>query len=47
MCAQVDHQHAEGEDVNHVGASIRDLSKRWFAIIKMQETKAEEILRRL
>ena len=59
------------DDVYHVGASIKDLGKRWFAImnfpgkreqsqtrlsyverkesqrVKMQETKAEEILRRL
>lgn len=35
------------DDVYHIGASIKDLGKRWFAIMKMQETKAEEILRRL
>ncbi len=31
-------------DVYHVGASIKDLGKRWFAIMKMQETKADQIL---
>jgi len=35
------------DDVYHIGASIKDLGKRWFAIMKMQETKAEDILRRL
>ena len=35
------------DDVYHIGASIKDLGKRWFAIMQMQETKAEEILRRL
>ena len=35
------------DDVYHIGASIKDLGKRWFAIMKMQETKAEEILKRL
>jgi len=31
-------------DVYHVGASIKDLGKRWFAIMKMQETTANQIL---
>lgn len=35
------------DDVYHVGASLKDLGKRWFAIMKMQETNAEEILKRL
>lgn len=35
------------DDVYHIGASIKDLGKRWFAIMKMQETKAEDILRHL
>lgn len=35
------------DDVYHIGASIKDLGKRWFAIMKMQETKADEILRHL
>ena len=32
------------DEAYHVGASIKDLGKRWFAIMKMQETKAEEII---
>ena len=24
----------------HVGASLKDMGKKWFAILKMQETKA-------
>ena len=35
------------DDVYHIGASIKDLGKRWFAIMKMQETNADEILRRM
>ena len=35
------------DDVYHIGASIKDLGKRWFAIMKMQETKADEIIKRL
>ena len=35
------------DEAYHVGASIKDLGKRWFAIMKMQETKAEEIIRHL
>lgn len=31
-------------EVYHVGASIKDLGKRWFAIMKMEETKAEDII---
>ena len=31
-------------DVYHVGASIKDLGKRWFAIMKMQDTKADQII---
>lgn len=34
-------------DVYHIGASIKDLGKRWFAIMKMQETKAEDIMEHL
>jgi len=34
-------------DVYHIGASIKDLGKRWFAIMKMQETKADEITEHL
>ena len=35
------------DDVYHIGASLKDLGKRWFAIMKMQETKAEEIIKHL
>ena len=35
------------EDVYHIGASIKDVGKRWFAIMKMVETKADEIIRHL
>lgn len=35
------------DDVYHIGASIKDLGKRWFAIMKMQETKAEDIIEHL
>ena len=35
------------DDVYHIGASIKDLGKRWFAIMKMQETKAVEIINHL
>lgn len=35
------------DEVYHVGASLKDLGKRWFAIMKMQKTNAEEILKRL
>ena len=35
------------DDVYHVGASIKDLGKRWFAIMKMQETNADEIIQHL
>ncbi|MBQ8455359.1 MAG: virulence RhuM family protein [Bacteroidaceae bacterium] len=34
-------------EVYHVGASIKDLGKRWFAIMKMEETKADNIIRHL
>ena len=35
------------DEVYHIGASLKDLGKRWFAIMKMQETKAEDIIRHL
>lgn len=35
------------DDVYHIGASIKDLGKRWFAIMKMQEIKANDIIRHL
>ncbi len=34
------------DEVYHIGASIKDLGKRWFAIMKMQEVKADEIIGR-
>ena len=35
------------DDVYHIGTSLKDLGKRWFAIMKMQETGAEDIIRHL
>ena len=35
------------DDIYHVGASIKDLGKRWFAIMRMQQTRADEIFRHL
>ena len=35
------------DDVYHIGTSLKDLGKRWFAIMKMQETRAEDIIRHL
>ncbi len=35
------------DEAYHVGASIKDLGKHWFAIMKMQETKAENIIKHL
>ena len=35
------------DEVYHIGASLKDLGKRWFAIMKMQETGAEDIIRPL
>ena len=35
------------DEVYHIGASIKDLGKRWFAIMKMQEVKAEDIIEHL
>ena len=35
------------DEAYHVGASIKDLGKRWFAIMKMHETKAENIIKHL
>ena len=32
------------DDVYHVGASLKDLGKKWFAIMKMNETCADDIL---
>ncbi|MBR1521684.1 MAG: virulence RhuM family protein [Bacteroidaceae bacterium] len=35
------------DDVYHIGASIKDLGKRWFAIMKMHDTKSDDILSHL
>ena len=35
------------DDVYHVGASLKDLGKQWFAIMKMNEIQAEDIIRRI
>ena len=35
------------DEVYHIGASIKDLGKRWFAIMKMQEVRADEIIGRV
>ena len=35
------------DDLYSVGASLKDMGKKWFAILKMQETKVEEILARV
>ena len=32
------------DEVYHIGASIKDLGKKWFAIMKMQEVKAVDII---
>ena len=35
------------DEVYHVGASLKDLGKQWFAIMKMNEIQAEDILGRI
>ena len=35
------------DDVYHVGASLKDLGKQWFAIMRMNEIQAEDIIRRI
>ncbi len=35
------------DELYSVGASLKDMGKKWFAILKMQETKVEEILARV
>ena len=35
------------DELYSIGASLKDMGKKWFAILKMQETKAEEILTRV
>ena len=32
------------DEVYHIGASLKDLGKQWFAIMKMNEIRAEDIL---
>ena len=34
----------DGEMVYHIGASLKDLGKRWFAFTKMEKTSVENIL---
>lgn len=35
------------DEVYHIGASLKDLGKQWFAIMKMNEIRAEDILGRI
>ena len=35
------------DDVYHIGASLKDLGKQWFAIMKMNEIRVEDILGRI
>ena len=35
------------DNLYSIGASLKDMGKKWFAILKMQETKAEEILTKI
>ncbi len=35
------------DNLYSIGASLKDMGKKWFAILKMQETKAEDILARI
>ncbi len=35
------------DDVYHVGASLKDLGKQWFAIMKMNEITAGDILAKI
>ena len=35
------------DEVYHIGASLKDLGKKWFAIMKMTETHASDLLNRL
>ena len=35
------------DDVFHIGASLKDLGKKWFAIMKMSETHVDDLLSRL
>lgn len=33
------------EDVYHIGASIKDLGKKWFAFTLMQDIKTSELIK--
>jgi hypothetical protein len=35
------------EKVYHLGASLKDLGKKWFAFSLMEETVADELLSRM
>ena len=35
------------DNLYSIGASLKDMGKKWFAILKMQETKVEDILARI
>ena len=32
------------DEVYHIGASLKDLGKKWFAFSKMSDIKAEELI---
>ena len=35
------------EDVYHIGASLKDLGKKWFAFSKMIDIKADHLIKRI
>ena len=35
------------EDVYHIGASLKDLGKKWFAFSKMVDIKADHLIKRI
>ena len=35
------------EDVYHIGASLKDLGKKWFAFSKMSDIKADHLIKRI
>ena len=35
------------DDVYHIGASIKDLGKKWFAFTLMRDLTAEELVRKV
>ena len=35
----------DNEDVYHLGASLKDLGKKWFAFTKLHEDSVKELLR--